>query len=141
LSGSDVTLRVNIGSTQAVVVGLAVQNPGSTLEADLRIARFTSLNAAAVDLVEPVIVTGNLETSRWSHAFDVVADGMNNSEDGFGYAATWPSVELPLIGNYIGIPVDHALYRGDITVPARRIGPDLGPAHRPLLFDVSLASG
>jgi hypothetical protein len=62
---------------------------------------------------------------------------MTNSEDGFGYAATWPSFDWPFVGSYTGLPVDHAIYLGAITVPYRRIGPDLGPAHRPLLFDIS----
>jgi endonuclease/exonuclease/phosphatase (EEP) superfamily protein YafD len=66
---------------------------------------------------------------------------LNNSEDGFGYAATWPRIDLPLVGAYAGLPLDHALYRGDLTVPSRRVGPDLGPAHRPLLFDLSPAAG
>ena len=93
------------------------------------------------EATEPVVVAGNLETSRWSHAFDVIANGLNNSEDGFGYAATWPRTDPPLIGAYMGLPLDHALYRGNIAVPARRVGPDLGPAHRPLLFDISPAAG
>jgi endonuclease/exonuclease/phosphatase (EEP) superfamily protein YafD len=138
--GSDLTLLVDLGDTQMRLVGLAVQNPGSTLEADHRIARFTSINAAVVESAEPVVVAGNLETSRWSHVFDVIADGLDNSEDGFGYAATWPRTDPPLIGGYMGLPLDHALYRGDVTVPSRRVGPDLGPAHRPLLFDISPAA-
>lgn len=139
--GSDVTIRVGLADTQAIVVGLAVQNPGSTLLADYRIDRFASVNAAVSELLEPVVITGNLETSRWSHAFEVIAQGMTNSEDGFGYSATWPSTDWPIIGEYMGLPLDHALYRGDITVPSRRVGPDLGPAHRPLLFDLSAAAG
>ena len=141
LPGSDVTLRLELGATQVTVAGLAVLNPGSTLEADQRIARFAALNAAVTELADPVVVTGNLETSRWSHAFDSIADGLNNSEDGFGYAATWPRLDPPIVGTYMGLPHDHALYGGTITVPARRIGPDLGSAHRPLLFEVSPAAG
>ena len=139
--GSDLTLLVDVGGTPTKLVGLAVQNPGSTFESDQRIARFTSINTAVAEATEPVVVAGNLETSRWSHAFDVIANGLNNSEDGFGYAATWPRTDPPLIGAYMGLPLDHALYRGNITVPARRVGPDLGPAHRPLLFDISPAAG
>lgn len=139
--GSDLTLLVELGGTPMRLVGLAVQNPGSTFEADQRIARFTAINDAVAESVEPVVVAGNLETSRWSHAFEVIASGLDNSEDGFGYAATWPRTDLPLIGPYMGLPLDHALYRGDITVPSRRVGPDLGPAHRPLLFDISPAAG
>ena len=139
--GSDLTLLVDIGATQATLVGLAVQNPGSTFEADQRLERFTSINTAVAESTGPIVVAGNLETSRWSHAFGVIAGGLNNSEDGFGYAATWPRTDPPLIGAYTGLPLDHALYRGDVTVPSRRVGPDLGPAHRPLLFDISPAAG
>lgn len=139
--GSDLTLLVDIGATQATLVGLAVQNPGSTFEADQRLERFTSINTAVAESTGPIVVAGNLETSRWSHAFGVIAGGLNNSEDGFGYAATWPRTDPPVIGAYTGLPLDHALYRGDVTVPSRRVGPDLGPAHRPLLFDISPAAG
>jgi endonuclease/exonuclease/phosphatase (EEP) superfamily protein YafD len=139
--GSDLTLQADVGATPVRLIGIAVENPGSTLGADQRINRFTSINAAATESTGPVVVVGNLETSRWSHAFDTIARGLSNSEDGFGYAATWPRTDLPLIGAYVGLPLDHALYRGDITVPSRRVGPDLGPAHRPLLFDISPAAG
>ena len=135
--GADVTFRVATGNSTATVIGISVRNPGSSSAADDRIERFTAVNAAALGMPGPVVVTGNLETTRWSHAFALLAEGMTNSEDGFGYAATWPSFDWPVVGSYTGLPVDHAVYLGAITVPYRRIGPDLGPAHRPLLFDIS----
>ena len=141
IPGSDVTVRIRRGATEATVVGIAVQNPGSSIESDSRLTRFAAINEAVSQIDGTAVVTGNFETSRWSHAFDVVANGMINSENGFGYAATWPSSDWPLIGNYAGLPVDHAVYRGDVTVAIRRTGPDLGAAHRPLLFDLSPAVG
>ena len=140
VSGADLTVQAGVGTTDVRLVGLAVQNPGSTLEADLRIERFTTINTAVAESTGPVVVTGNFETSRWSHAFDVISSGLTNSEDGFGYAATWPRMDLSLIGAYAGLPLDHALYHGGITVPTRRVGPDLGPAPRPLLFYISPAA-
>jgi len=139
--GSDVTVRVTNGTTEATVVGIASRNPSSTLESDSRIERFTAVNEAVSAIEGPVVVAGNLEASRWSHAFGVISAAMANSEDGFGYAATWPSTDWPLIGTYAGLPLDHALYRGDVTVATRRVGPDLGPSHRPLSFDVLDATG
>ena len=139
--GSDVTVGVSLGPTEATVVGLAVQNPGSPIEAESRLARFTALNAAVSEIGGTVVITGNFETSRWSNAFNVIANGLVNSENGFGYVATWPSFDWPLIGDYAGLPVDHAVYRGDVTVPTRRVGPDIGPAHHPLIFDLSPAAG
>ena len=135
--GSDFTVGV-VNETGAVTIaGLSVRNPGSSSAAEDRIERFGTLNAAVLTMDGPIVVTGNLETSRWSHAFGLLADGMTNSEDGFGYAATWPPYDWPIVGSYAGLPIDHALYVGDITVPYRRIGPALGPSHRPLIFDVS----
>lgn len=139
--GSDVTVRVTNGTTDATVVGIAARNPSSTLESDDRIERFTAVNLTVSAIEDPVVVAGNLETSRWSHAFDVIAAGMVNSEDGFGYVATWPSTDWPVIGTYAGLPLDHAIYRGDVTVATRRVGPDLGPSHRPLSFDILDATG
>ncbi|MEA2022853.1 MAG: hypothetical protein U9N79_01035 [Actinomycetota bacterium] len=135
--GADLTVRVETEIGMVTVIGMAVRNPDSTSAADDRARRFATVNAAALQMEGPVVVTGNLETSRWSHAFDLLAEGMTNSEDGFGYAATWPSYDWPFVGNYTGLPVDHAVYIGAITVPYRSVGPDLGPVHRPLLFDVS----
>ena len=135
--GADVTIRVANETGAATVIGLSVQSPGSASVADDRIERFIAVNAAALAIEGPVVVTGNLEASRWSHAFKLLTEGMTNSEDGFGYAATWPSYDWPFVGSYTGLPVDHAVYAGAITVPYRRVGPDLGPTHRPLMFDIA----
>lgn len=136
VEGSDATLRVENGTATLTFIGVADRRPGSNGEADRRIQRFSSINAAATSIVGPVVVAGNLNTSRWSHAFSIVAEGLTNSEDGFGYAATWPGISTPVIGRYIGLPLDHALYAGDITVLRREVGPQLGPDHLPLLFDI-----
>lgn len=135
--GSDFTVRVVNETSTVTLVGLSVPNPSSSSSADDRIERFTALNEAALSMEGPIVVAGNLEASRWSHAFGLLSEGMTNSEDGFGYAATWPPFDWPIVGNYTGLPIDHALYTGEITVPYRRVGPALGPSHRPLLFDIS----
>ncbi|MFV9671591.1 MAG: endonuclease/exonuclease/phosphatase family protein [Acidimicrobiia bacterium] len=135
--GSDFTVRVVNETSTVTLIGLSVRNPSSSSSADDRIERFTAVNEAALSMEGPIVVAGNLEASRWSHAFKLLSEGMTNSEDGFGYAATWPPFDWPIVGNYTGLPIDHAVYTGEITVPYRRVGPALGPSHRPLLFDIS----
>jgi len=137
--GSDVTVEVTRGTTDVTVVALAVDAPTSADAADRRLARFASVNAGVGEIEGPVVVTGNLETSRWSYAFGHVAAGLVDSEDGLGYTATWVPLALPGVGRFGGLPLDHALYRGAITVPYRVAGPDFGASHRPLLFDVAPA--
>ncbi len=135
--GSDFTVRVVNETGTVTLIGLSVRAPTSTSAGDDRIERFTAVNEAALAMEGPIVVVGNLEATRWSHAFKLLAEGMTNSEDGFGYAATWPPYDWPIVGNYTGLPIDHAVYVGAITVPYRRVGPSLGPSHRPLLLDIS----
>ena len=135
--GSDITVRVVNEASTITLIGISMRNPSSTSVADDRIERLTALNAAVLTMEGSIVVTGNLEASRWSHAFKVLAEGLTNSEDGFGYAATWPPFDWPIVGSYTGLPLDHAIYTGAITVPIRRVGPALGPTHRPLMFDIS----
>ncbi len=141
ISGADFSVDVSNGEMTLTIIGLAIPAPGSATQADRRIERFTAVNAAIRQIEGPVVIAGNLDATRWSYAFRLLSEELTNSEDGFGYAATWPSFDWPLIGDYTGIPVDHALYKGAITVPYRLVGPDLGPAHRPILFDVSPSGG
>ncbi|MCL1693177.1 MAG: hypothetical protein M3096_05800 [Actinomycetia bacterium] len=135
--GSDFTVRVVNETGTVTLIGLSVRAPTSASAGDDRIERFTAVNEAAVTMQGPVVIVGNLEATRWSHAFKLLAEGMTNSEDGFGYTATWPPYDWPIISNYTGLPIDHAVYVGAITVPYRRVGPSLGPSHRPLMFDIS----
>ncbi|MEN8233378.1 MAG: endonuclease/exonuclease/phosphatase family protein [Actinomycetota bacterium] len=139
VEGTDVTLRVVNGSQTLTVIGLAEHRPDSSGEADRRLERFASVNAAAIAADGPIVVAGNLNTSRWSNAFAQLSEGLVNSENGFGYAATWPPLTWPIVGSYVGLPLDHALYAGDITVPRRKVGPDLGAERLPLVFDVAPA--
>jgi endonuclease/exonuclease/phosphatase (EEP) superfamily protein YafD len=137
----DVVIEAALGEGKVTILGVSVERPVGAGAAQERIDDFTAINAGVHRMPGPVIIVGNLEASRWSHAFGALADGLTNSENGFGYAATYPSVDWPLVGEYAGIPVDHALYQGPITVTNRRVGPPLGPSHRPIVVDLSPADG
>jgi endonuclease/exonuclease/phosphatase (EEP) superfamily protein YafD len=141
LGAVDVVIEAPLGEQQLTILGVSVERPVGAGAAQERIDDFTAINAGVHRMTGPVIIVGNLEASRWSHAFGALADGLTNSENGFGYAATYPSVDWPMVGEYVGIPVDHALHQGPITVTNRRVGPPLGPNHRPIVVDLSPADG
>lgn len=135
----DVIVKVPLAEQQVHVIGLSVERPVSAGDTSERAEEYDAINAAARRMTGPVVIIGNLEASRWSFAFGELAEGLTNSEDGFGYQPTYPAVDWPLVGDYAGIAVDHALYNGTITVSNRRVGPPLGPSHRPLVVDLSPA--
>jgi hypothetical protein len=135
----DVVIITSLGGQELTIVGLSVTRPVSARSSQERVDRFGDVNAALRGRDGAVVLVGNIETSRWSHAFAVLSREMVNSEDGFGYMATYPSRDLRLIGDFGGIPVDHALYRGPLTVTERRISPNLGLDHRALVIDLAPA--
>lgn len=138
--GVDAVITTTMGDRELTILALSVDRPVSALAADDRVRRFDTISANVRKMQGPVVILGNLETSRWSHAFKTLVNGLTNSEDGYGYTATYVVLDWPFIGPYAGIPVDHVLYRGPLTVPLRKVGPDLGVDHRPLLVHLSPAN-
>lgn len=59
--------------------------------------------------------------------------GLRDSRIGFGRQATWPS------WSPYRIAIDHAFVSDGIAVVSRRVGPDIGSDHRPILLDLAPA--
>jgi endonuclease/exonuclease/phosphatase (EEP) superfamily protein YafD len=141
MRAADVIVRVPLADQQVRIVGFSVERPVSASTTKERLIDFTAVNVGVRRMSGSVAVVGNLEASRWSHAFKTLATDLTNSEDGFGYVATYPAYDLPIFDELVGIPVDHVLYQGPITVTNRRISPNLGTDHAALVVDLSPAGG
>jgi endonuclease/exonuclease/phosphatase (EEP) superfamily protein YafD len=141
MRAADVIVRVPLADQQVRIVGFSVERPVSASTTEERLIDFTAVNVGVRRMSGSVAVVGNLEASRWSHAFEILATDLTNSEDGFGYVATYPAYDLPIFDELVGIPVDHVLYQGPITVTNRRISPNLGTDHAALVVDLSPAGG
>ncbi len=89
------------------------------------------------DQIDPHIILGDLNTTPWSYAFKILTgDGsLVSTQNGWGNQGTWPTrLPLPWL-----LPIDHCLVsRGWVCVD-RRIGPETGSDHLPLMVDLSLS--
>jgi endonuclease/exonuclease/phosphatase (EEP) superfamily protein YafD len=126
------------------LIGVNAEIPASSQEADARLEYFAAVAARAAEVETRVAVVGNLSTTRWSHAFRVLAGDppLRSSEDGNGYAATWsiyPSLGVTATQHLLGLPIDHVLMSEDLTATAHTVGPDLGPNHRGVVVDLARA--
>ncbi len=133
-----IEMETTIDGVPVVVYVTHPRRPGSATEADARLRLFSALADLVAERAGPTIVAGDLGTTRWSHAFGTLtADGvLRSSEDGFGYQPTWPTMSWPIVGRYAGIPVDHILMSPGLTAAERRVGPELGTDHLPVVVDV-----
>ena len=84
----------------------------------------------------PRLVIGDMNRTDGSPHFAafLAATGLRDSRAGFGTQASWPS------WSPYRIAIDHALVSDDVAVVSRRLGPDIGSDHRPLLLEIAPAS-
>lgn len=82
-----------------------------------------------------IIVAGDLNTTNWNYHFrKLIGEGkLVDSMAGFGMQPSWPAGVFPLY-----IPLDHVLYRGDIKVANREIGPSSLSDHFSIFVDFSV---
>ncbi|MDX1928293.1 MAG: endonuclease/exonuclease/phosphatase family protein [Pirellulaceae bacterium] len=86
----------------------------------------------------PTVVVGDLNCTSWSHYFrKLLYDSkLRDSRQGFGIQRTWPtSMKLSILGS-MRIPIDHALVSSEVSVTNRRVGPNIGSDHYPIIVDV-----
>ena len=107
-------------------------------------ARMADMRNTLLDLVAQLsrqradnrlIVMGDLNTSVWSPQFAaLLEDGqMDTWSADVLVDSTWLS-KSP----FLGLTIDHVLHREGISLGARRVGPDIGSDHYPLLADLVL---
>ena len=82
------------------------------------------------------IVIGDMNTTQGSaHFRDFLSlSGLRDSRLGFGRQPSWPA-NLPY-----RIAIDHAFVSNDLSVVSRRLGPDIGSDHLPVILDLAPAS-
>jgi endonuclease/exonuclease/phosphatase (EEP) superfamily protein YafD len=95
---------------------------------------------AARERTLPLIVLSDINASSWSWVFEEVIDisGLRDSRKGFGIQPSWPTYKrmAPL-----RIPIDHCLVSDEIIVIDRRVGPDVGSDHFPVVVEFEIHGG
>lgn len=116
------------------LIGLHASTPFGRLAA-LRDAALAKAAARAKGAGGRTVLLGDLNCTPWSPAFDdlLAAGGLRDTARGRGLVATWRS-PVPLLG----LPIDHVLVGGAIAINGRRVGPDVGSDHLPVIADLSL---
>lgn len=83
----------------------------------------------------PVVLMGDFNSAPWSTAFRqfIARTHLLDTSRGVLFGATW-SVNLPQ-----RLMIDHAFVSPEWRVLERRVGPDVGSDHRPLIVDLAPA--
>ena len=114
------------------VIATHPASPSTATDFKYRNEQLAEVGRIAGERAGPVMVLGDLNTTGWSPFFQDMLEvsGLVDSRRGFGVAATWPSLLLPL-----RIPIDHCLVSPEVSVGEYRVGPSVGSDHRPIVVD------
>lgn len=140
-AGGEPVYRITVPSGAGVIDVVTAWGPmatsGST--SDALDNRFTTITETVASSVNPVAVIGNLGATKWSTVSRSLlgATGLRDATEGFGYLSTWPTSDLPIIGRWVGIPIDVAYVGPELAPIEVIVGPDIGTDHLPLTIEIS----
>lgn len=131
----QVESRILWNTTAVTLVVIHPMPPISPQDHGYRNVQLARIGAAAKSHGEPTIVVGDLNATPWSGAFS----GITNSgvRRATGLAPTWPAIGQ----GFLGIPIDHVLVTDHWSVLERKIGPNIGSDHLPVMVKIVLRDG
>jgi endonuclease/exonuclease/phosphatase (EEP) superfamily protein YafD len=83
-------------------------------------------------LPENLLLVGDLNMTPWSNHFQEFLDitQLKSASTGFGFQPTWPvKRDFPVV-----FPIDHAFYKGAVSIEDWHVEPSLGSDHLPVRF-------
>ncbi len=127
-----VVVRLEFERRPFTILGTHTLPPVGPRGRALRNRQLASVGEYVRQVSTPVLLLGDLNVTRWSHAFTELLDTgeLEDSACGFGYQPTWPTHNA-----FARIPIDHCLYSHGIEIVGRRVGRDFGSDHYPLIVD------
>lgn len=128
------TLTSPDGTRQVDLVATHTYSPLPPNRAKLRDTQIHKYLEWAAKQSNPQCLVGDLNTTPWTRSFwELQQAGFRDSRRGAGNCASWPAWLGPL-----GIPIDHAMTRGDCQITERKVfSNDAGSDHLPIEFKLS----
>lgn len=120
-------------------ITLIVTHPTTPmLEFGYRNAQLAAIAAQRKSFGSNVVVFGDLNITPWSAYFQnmLLESGLTDSQMGLGIQPSWPTF-LPWP---MRIPIDHILVSPSVQVLERRLGPEIGSDHRPVIAVLGIST-
>ena len=134
--GADVVVRITTGDATGAYDVITAVGPTAWGEekADRLEARLATIDTLARAAQNPVVVIGNLGTTRWTHGMRTLlaTTELRDATKGEGYLATSEASDMFLIGGWLGLPLDLILMSPDATPIELTTGPNIGANHLPV---------
>lgn len=134
----SIVARLEIEGQSLTVVGAHAVAPWNRIRSKLHNQHLAALGQIVNSQAGSVMVLADLNTTSWSPYFQDMLrkTRLRDSRIGLGIQPTWPTGFPPL-----WIAIDHCLVSSGVVVRNRKIGPDIGSDHYPVIIDFSIQPG
>lgn len=131
----SISALVEAGSDVLTVFAIHTLPPSGKRYSELRNEQLAAIPELVHEATAPVLLLGDLNVSPWSPYFTrlLAESGLRDSGKGRGIQPTWPADRPMWL-----IPIDHCLYSQGVHISDKRIGPDVGSDHYPVVVDFLL---
>lgn len=131
--------RIRFGDASVTVIATHPLPPTRRASAHYRNQQIKELADYVHAVGKPIIVMGDLNTTPYSPHFKRLLreSGLRDSRCGRGIQGTWQAHLPP----FLRIPLDHVLHSPEINVLDRKLGPDIGSDHLPVIVKFSWPPG
>ncbi len=128
-------VTLNVNGHPLTVYTTHLISPTTPRDAQARNQALIQLAQEIHSAKEPGVLIGDMNISPWSpYFYDLLrTSGLKDSRYGFGIQASWPTYVPPFL-----IPLDHCLVHPSIQVLDRRVGPNIGSDHYPVLIKLAV---
>jgi len=129
----SIATTVEIGGRTVFFLGTHPLPPTTANNARMRNEQLREIAAEIRRHGEPAILLGDLNVTPWSPFFTGLLreSGLRNSSQGRSVRGTWPTT-MP----FGRIPIDHCLVSSNLRVTGKRLGPEVGGDHYPVLIEL-----
>lgn len=130
--GTLAMARLALGQRRIDLMALHASVPASPAWRLARDAMFDDIARFARRTRYPLIVAGDFNATPWNRSMRLlVRESPLRHAPGF-WRPTWTAY----VPHWMGIPIDHVLAATDCRVVDRRVGPDIGSDHRPVVATI-----
>jgi hypothetical protein len=134
--GSDTVIRVTVGSGAVSYDVITAWGPTATGKnhADRLAARLDTIEALTTAASGPVVVIGDIGATRWTHGVRTLfsTTDLRDATKGKGYLSTSRASDFPVLGGWLGLPLDIVFMTSDATPIDLETGPNMTTDHLPV---------
>jgi endonuclease/exonuclease/phosphatase (EEP) superfamily protein YafD len=117
-------------------LGLVITHVHTPFAGDIHDRHLKALAERRQELGDRLAICGDFNAVPWSHPVRDLSEGagLRSVQGRFGLSGTWPAD-----AGILRIPIDNCLVSEGIAVEGRRVGPDIGSDHLPLIVELAPA--